>query len=302
MPHSVARPQKTREFQNYAIDSTRWNNFPFRDDDVVIGTWAKTGTTWVQQIVGQLIFGGADGIAVGDISPWVDMRIAPLEDILALVEAQEHRRFLKTHLPLDALPRWESVKYIYVGRDARDVVWAAHAHQRDFSPLAYELFNTLPGRVGPPMEVPHPDVREYYRIWLERDGYPAWPFWSHVQSWWNARSLPNVLLVHFANLKADMAGEIRRIADFLVIQIDEAAWPNIVEHCGFAYMKRNADKAMGAGAALFNTGAKNFINKGTNERWRDVLTPAEIAWADEFAAANLTPDCARWLATGKMPQ
>jgi aryl sulfotransferase len=300
MAQPPMRPTKTREFQNYVMDSTRWNSFPFRGDDIVIGTWAKTGTTWVQQIVSQLIFGGADGVAIGETSPWIDMRIVPIEDILSLVQAQTHRRLLKTHLPLDALPMRDSVKYIYVGRDVRDVVWSTHAHQMNFSPLAYELFNTLPGRVGPPMEPPHPDIREYYRIWLERDGYPAWPFWSHVQSWWNARQQPNVLLVHFANLKADMEGETRRLAAFLDISIDEEAWPKILEHSSFAYMKRNVERVVGAGAALFNTGAKDFVNKGTNGRWRDILTAAEIARADEFAAANLSADCARWLATGKL--
>ena len=301
MSSLIALSKKPRVFQNHAMDSTRWDTFRFRPDDIVVGTWAKTGTTLVQQIAGQLVFDGADNVAIGEISPWLDLRIVPLQDVLALLEGQTHRRFVKTHLPFDALPLNERVRYIYVGRDVRDVIWSAHAHQMNFSPLAYELFNNTPGRIGPPLEPPHPNIHEYYRIWLERDGYPAWPFWSHVQSWWNARYLPNLMLVHFVNLKNDLEGEIRRIAGFLDITIKTESWPRIVEHCGFEYMKRHADKAVGAGAALFNTGSRDFINKGTNGRWRDVLTPAEIARADECAAANLTADCARWLATGELP-
>jgi aryl sulfotransferase len=38
-------PRKTREIQNCICDSTRWNGFNFRDDDIVIATYAKTGTT-----------------------------------------------------------------------------------------------------------------------------------------------------------------------------------------------------------------------------------------------------------------
>lgn len=49
-------PEKRREIQTRVCDSTRWNGFPFRDDDVIVATYAKTGTTWTQQIVGQLIF------------------------------------------------------------------------------------------------------------------------------------------------------------------------------------------------------------------------------------------------------
>ena len=47
---------------------------------------------------------------------------------MPLVEAQTHRRFLKTHLPVDALVFSEKAKYIYIGRDGRDVVWSLYNH------------------------------------------------------------------------------------------------------------------------------------------------------------------------------
>ena len=65
-------------------------------------TYAKTGTTWTQQIVGKLVFRGAEFDAFA-ISPWVDFRLHPLDQVMGMLEAQNHRRFLKTHLPLDAL-------------------------------------------------------------------------------------------------------------------------------------------------------------------------------------------------------
>ena len=66
---TTVRPQKTREMHNAAMDSTRWNDFTFRDGDVVIGTWGKSGTTWTQQIVAQLIFAGAEDVPTVDIAP-----------------------------------------------------------------------------------------------------------------------------------------------------------------------------------------------------------------------------------------
>lgn len=42
-------PRKSREFQNHHFDSTIWNDFKFRDDDIIIATYAKSGTTWVQR-------------------------------------------------------------------------------------------------------------------------------------------------------------------------------------------------------------------------------------------------------------
>ena len=81
-----------------------------------------------------------------------------------------------------------------------------------------------------------------------------------------------MLLVHFADLKADMEGEIRRIADFLGIEVAADRWPAIVEHCAFDWMKANAAKAAPLGGVFWDGGAETFINKGTNGRWREVLT------------------------------
>ena len=69
-------PRKTREFHNHHFDSTIWNDFEFRDDDIIIATYAKSGTTWMQQIVAQLLFNGDEDIEVAEMSPWVDLRRA----------------------------------------------------------------------------------------------------------------------------------------------------------------------------------------------------------------------------------
>ena len=118
---SIPWPQKTRELHNHHFDSTMWNGFNFRPDDIIIATYAKSGTTWVQQIVAQLLFGGAEDLEVANMSPWIDLRVPPREVKLGAVEAQTHRRFLKTHLPIDALVFSPSAKYLYIGRDGRDV-------------------------------------------------------------------------------------------------------------------------------------------------------------------------------------
>ena len=88
---------------SHHFDSSIWNDFTFRNDDIVIATYAKAGTTWMQQIVAQLLFGGDPDLEVAQMSPWMDLRLPPKEIKLQLVEAQTHRRFLKTHLQVDAL-------------------------------------------------------------------------------------------------------------------------------------------------------------------------------------------------------
>ena len=175
-------PDKTREIHNHHIDSTVWNDFRFRADDIVIATYGKSGTTWVQQIVSQLLFDGAEGLPVAEMSPWVDLRVPPKEVKLEALEAQSHRRFLKTHLPVDALVFSESAKYLFIARDGRDVVWSFYNHHAKANALWYELLNDTPGRVGPPIEPPCEDVREYYLEWFEKDGFPLWPFWENIRS------------------------------------------------------------------------------------------------------------------------
>ena len=99
----VAYPKKSRDLHNMLMDSTRWDGFKFRDDDIVIDTWAKSGTTWTQQIVSQLIFNGAEDLPAMDLAPWLDLRVVPFDETIADLEAQTHRRFIKSHLPADAL-------------------------------------------------------------------------------------------------------------------------------------------------------------------------------------------------------
>jgi aryl sulfotransferase len=297
MPHAAIQwPQKQRELHNHHFDSTVWNDFKFRDDDIVIGTYAKSGTTWLQQIVSQLLFDGAEGLEVAAMSPWLDLRVPPKDAKLAAVEAQTHRRFIKTHLPVDALVLSPRAKYIYIGRDGRDVIFSLYNHHANATEDWYRAMNDSPDRVGPPIPRPPDDIRQYYREWLMGDGYPFWPFFEHVRSWWEVRDLPNVMLLHFSRLKRDLPGEIRRIAAFLDIPIDEARLPAIVEHCSFDWMKRNAGKTVPAGGTFWEGGAETFIHKGVNGRWRDVLSPDEAGAYEVKARAELGEPCAAWLA------
>lgn len=295
---AIAWPRKTRELHSHHFDSTVWNGFTFRDDDIVISTYAKSGTTWVQQIVAQLLFAGDADLPVAEMSPWLDLRVPPKAEKLAMVEAQVHRRFLKTHLPVDALVYSPRAKYIYIGRDGRDVVWSLWNHFSKANSLLYELLNDTPGRVGPPIGRPPEDIRRYFLDWLEGDGHPFWSFWENVGSWWHIRHLPNLLFLHYAELKADMPGQIRRIARFLDIPVHPGAWPAILEHCSFDWMKANAARSVPLGGAPWDGGAQTFVHRGVNGRWHDVLTAEDCSRYEAMARARLGSDCAHWLATG----
>lgn len=253
----------------------------------------------MQQIVAQLLYNGNPDLAVAEMSPWLDLRVPPKEVKLPLVESLTHRRFLKTHLPLDALVFSPQAKYIYIGRDGRDVLWSMYNHHANANQTWYDALNLTPGRVGPPIERPPADIRQYWRDWMERDGHPFWPFWENIRTWWQTRELPNVLFVHFNDMKRDMPGEMRRIAGFLDIPIDERRWPAIQEYCSFDWMKKNAGKSVPLGGAFWDGGAEVFINKGVNGRRKDTLTTGEIAEYEARAVRELGPECAQWLANGR---
>jgi aryl sulfotransferase len=297
MTETITWPRKTREFQTRLADSTIWNEFSYREGDIVIATWSKAGTTWMQQIVGQLLYQGNPDLDVARLSPWVDMRIPPKAEKLALLESQTHRRFVKTHLPVDALVFSPKARYIYVARDGRDVAWSMNNHQTNFAQIWRDYLNNLPGIDAPPLEPPPSDIQQYWHWWLERAG-PS--FWDHLRGWWAIRDLPNVRLVHFANLRRDLPGEMRRVAAFLEIPIDESRWEAILEYCSFDWMKSHAVKVVPLGGVLWDGGARTFLHKGENGRWKDTLTPEEVAEYEARAVRELGVGCAHWLATGEM--
>jgi aryl sulfotransferase len=288
-------PQKTRELHSHHFDSTIWNDLQFRDDDIIIATYGKSGTTWTQQMIAQMLLGPDPEIPTAELSPWLDLRVPPKEVKLPAVEAQTHRRFLKTHLPVDALRFSEKARYLFVGRDGRDVIWSMYNHHANANSLWYEMLNDTPGRVGPPIEPPPADICAYFRDWLERDGYPFWSFWENIRSWWDIRDLPNVKLIHFSELKRDMPGMMREIADFLEISVDQSDWPELERYCSFDWMKTNATKATPLGGAFWDGGAEVFVNKGINGRWQQMLSAEDSAAYECRARDELGEECAAWL-------
>jgi aryl sulfotransferase len=127
----------------------------------------------------------------------------------------------------------------------------------------------------------------------EREGYPWWGNLHHVQSWWDWRHLDNVLFVHFSDLLGDLEHQVRRIAAFLDIEIHEAGLPAMLEALSLTSMRAEAIQRHGDPER-----AARFFFKGTNGRWRDELTPEEVALYEETASAVLAPECRAWLEHG----
>lgn len=305
----------TRAVQSPVSDSRRWDPFEPRDGDIVIGTFAKVGTTWTQRIVDLLVHQSPDVRPFGDISPWLDATIFnPLEDDLATLRAQTHRRYIKSHLPFDALPVWDTVKYIHVGRDGRDARLSWQNHEQGFRPefsarIAANAMALAAAHGQAPAGPPPPraaDPREYLVDWFDEleaaanrpDGATDTLF-GFETTYWRERTRPNLLLVDYDDLKEDLDGEMRRITAFLGIDTPDDLMPALVEAARFETMKRDGDALFPRLKIAFDRGADRFINKGASGRWREYLRPEDVTRYEAIAARATTPGLARWLECGR---
>jgi aryl sulfotransferase len=300
-----------REIRSWVIDSRRWDRYRPRPDDIVISTYPKCGTTWMQRIVSLLVFKTPEPRPVMKISPWIERRFGPpLDAVLEEIEAQTDRRFLKAHLPRDAMPFFDEVKYIHVARDGRDACMSYQNHCTALTDEVLDRFDQI-GRDDPAVGRLYPrppsDPSEFFHRWITRgevpgdaDGCPMMSFFSFVRSWWDVRDRSNVLLVHYNDLKADLPGQMRRIATYLEIEVDEALWPTLVEAARFDAMRRDGEALMANLASIFRGGKETFFFKGTNGRWRDIISSEDLALYDAKVGAFLSPDCAEWVEKGAL--
>ena len=303
-------PQLTRVYQNHHLDSTRWEVVEPRDGDIIVTTSYKSGTTWTQQILNALSHDGEDPLpSLNDASPWIDARFhGPKEELAKVCAGLEGKRFLKSHLPFDGLPYWPQARYVVVCRDARDVFMSLLNHYAAYTDFAFALFNDMPGRVGPPIPRCPDDPHELWRGWMTRgwfewesEGYPFWSNLHHTASYWPYRHLPNVMLLHYNDMLADLDGAVRKLAGFCDIAADDDLIARVVERTTFAHMKQTAIEAEKTGPDMpevFAGGNKTFFNKGTNGRWRDLLTADDLELYEEAKQRVLDDDCARWLEEG----
>lgn len=300
-------PHKTRVYQNHTIDSERWKSFVRRPDDIIIATPYKCGTTWTQAITLQLVFQGQGVGSIQETSRWLDYAASPLQEVFDMYDTQTHRRVIKTHLPLDGFDYDPHSKFIVVSRDPRDVFMSLWNHYSNYTDAAYAEINERDNLVGDPQPRCPADIKQLWNMWIgqgwfewESEGYPFWTNFHHVQSWFDYRHLPNIKFVHFNNLLADLEGQILEIADYLEIKCSAALAEEIAGKVTFAAMKKNAAKVVGDDGTTFQGGMQTFVNKGTNGRWRTVLTAEDLAAYDATANRTLTKDCRRWLETGQL--
>jgi aryl sulfotransferase len=289
------------------MDSNRWQRFSARAGDIIISTPAKSGTTWMQMICALLIFQRTRFDRSLDLmSPCLDMQTRDIGDVIADLEAQQHRRFIKTHTPLDGLRSEAAVTYVCVGRDPRDVA-ISWAHFQDNINLE-ALFTARERAVG------NEDLAAIYRDWEPAPTDPLARFWRwvddstagelthvnlastmhHLATFWEVREQPNVVLVHYADLQRNLEGEMRRIGQRLDIDIDEDRLPDLVASAGFHAMRQRADEIVPNSTEGLWQSNRAFFRSGANGQWQGLLDEAGLRRYAERVKQLAPTDLIEW--------
>jgi hypothetical protein len=304
-------------YSNLVWDSARWEGFDLRADDIVISTPPKCGTTWTQMICALLIFQTTTfDRPLSRITPWLDMRTRPRAEVVAELDAQQHRRFIKTHTPLDGLPWHDHVTYIGVGRDPRDVALSMdhHMSNMNFEAFLAALASTASVDGGDPLPAPPPPQtapegtpeappsdRDRFWMWVD-DPTPATVANSslaftlrHQETFWDARASANVVMLHYDDLQSDLAGQMRALADRLAIAIPEERWSELVNAATFDHMRANAENlAPNTDTAIWQDTAQ-FFHRGTSGQWHTLFDDDDQRRYHERVAQLVAPDLAAWI-------
>lgn len=300
-------------YRSVMADSARWEDFEFREGDIVISTPPKCGTTWMQMLCALLIFQSPELPGrLTELSPWVEVLTESREAVFSALASQNHRRFIKSHTPLDGIPFDPRVTYLTVGRDPRDVAvsWVNHMDNMDLD----RTFEARASAVGMDdldellraTDLPRSDdPRDRFWHWIE-DETPVEASVSslgimlrHLSTFWEARDRPQVALFHYADLQADLDAEMRRLAGRLGIPVDESRWPSLVAAAGFEQMRARAeDLAPQVKVEGFWRDTRRFFNAGRSGQWDRFIERGEEARYRERVEGCAGADVVRWAHEG----
>jgi len=233
----------------------------------------------------------------------------PLAEVTAVLAAQTHRRVIKTHTPLDGLPLHFDVTYLVVGRDPRDVAISYEHHAAN---LDFERFLALrAAAVGnedlaelSERRVPSEDPVERFRAFVAGETSGGQPTLAsvlhHLDTGWQRRGNPNVALFHYADLTADLVGELLRLARVLGIPCSLERARQLAPEATLARMReRSAEVAPSASLGTWKD-VRAFFRSGEIGEWRERLSDADLVAHEARVAELVGPDLATWAYGGRL--
>jgi hypothetical protein len=296
-----------RHYAGVIADSSRWNRFETRRDDVVISSPSKSGTTWTQHIIVRLVLGRVElDRPVSEISPWLDARTHTDAELFSLLDGQDHRRVLKTHVPLDGLPTFPDIRIVALARHPLDVALSFRDHllnlDNEVLGARIDASSGLPD--GPPPDPPPEDEAGFLSWWIDNDEPPngAGPFGladycNSIAATWELRAAENVLLVHYEDLTNDVVSQIGRLATHLDIETTPAFLDEIARVTSLEALRGAAESAVPFSELGAWLDPSEFFRVGGRRSWDDLLDlPSRRRF--EAGMASLEPAARQWALSG----
>lgn len=255
-------------------------------EDVFVATQMRCGTTWMQQLVYQVVTRGEGEFTDPDrthlyaISPWIEAVNSVSIADAPLVGARP-TRIVKTHLPASHCPYGAGAKYIYVAR-----------HPVSCFASIVDFNRSMLGPLLPPTDT--------MLAWFCSDRMYWLPWPVHVDGWWQwAESRSNTLFVHFEEMTRDLGAVVDRVATFLDVELTAAERQRVADRCSFEYMKNHEEFFEMAPPTMFSVAGGQFMASGKEKRHEDVKPAVReriLAYCREaltrsaYPAARFYPD------------
>lgn len=300
----MRRPERSRHYVSPLYDSARWDAITLRPGDVIVATPYKAGTTWTQYLCAMAIHGGPDlPPPLSELTTWVDTKLNELDDVVTLFERQRWRRVLKTHTPLDGLPYREDISYVAVARDPRDAFLSMRDHNANFKA---EKRAALLRAAGLPENLSIPtEVEPLFRLWMTtpsqpwlHDGFPFGPFFHQSASFWDFRDLPNVHLIHYRELKADLPRTFDRLTAFLCVELEDERRNAILSAASLDAMRDSAETVAPLASKDVWKSRRAFFHSGRMEAWRDALSAESQTLYEQLTRERYPRDFLNWIENG----
>ncbi|XP_032033628.1 sulfotransferase 1C3 isoform X1 [Hylobates moloch] len=240
-------------------------NFPARPDDLILATYPKSGTHWMQEILDMIQNDGdvekCKRFPSLDRHPFLELKFPHKEKPdLEIALEMSSPRLIKTHLPSHLIPpsiRKENCKIVYVARNPKDCL------------VSYYHFHRMASFLPDPQ-----NLEEFYEKFMS--GKVTCGSWfDHVKGWWAAKDRHQVLYLFYEDIKKNPKHEIHKVLEFLEKTLSDDVINKIIHHTSFDVMKDNpmANQTR-IPSHIFNHSISKFMRKGRPGDWKNHFTVA----------------------------
>jgi hypothetical protein len=215
---------RIKNLSNFLLEIKKYKYFEVfeqREDDIYVITFLKSGTTWMQMILYQMLTDGNMNFHhIYDVSPWITNESIQGKDA-EIVNKLPSPRIIKTHDPYKNFDENVKGRFIYVYRDGKDVAISLYNHIKNYNNAEESLDDNF---------------KRFFHTTEEFN------FFDFTKDWLENKNNFQILYVDYNELKLDFDNTIIKIADFLKIDSGKLDWERIRERSYFQFMKEHESK------------------------------------------------------------